>query len=93
MARQTKPPSAISSWRACNQFGQIEHWWRNNSYDNSWNSSIVIMDDNATYTEVVGLIESSWTFNLEIIVLAGNRLSAHFNREGATWYFGDWLPS
>ncbi|QKV95169.1 peptidase C1A [Streptomyces sp. NA02950] len=65
--------------------GRVQHWWRNNSADMSWHCSAVFGHDIAAVT---GLVEGSFGFNLEIVVLRTDRRLQHYWRDGAGWHEG-----
>ena len=64
--------------------GAVQHWWRNQS-DLLWRQS-------ATFGHgvlaVVSLVEGSYGFNLEVIVLRTDNQLQHYWREGAGWHEG-----
>lgn len=64
--------------------GQVQHWWRNQA-DGSWNQSATFGHDVAV---VAGLIESSYGFNLEVLVLRTDAQLQHYWRDGAGWHEG-----
>lgn len=56
---------SVGTFELCVAVGnQIEHWWRYNSSPGSWNRSAVF---GADVRRVVGLIQSSYSTNLEVI--------------------------
>ena len=63
--------------------GQVQHWWRNNRGDKLWRHS-------ATFGQgvmaVAGLVEGSFGFNLEVVVLRWDRQLQHYWRDGAGWH-------
>jgi hypothetical protein len=65
--------------------GQVQHWWRDNSGSLAWYHSATFGHDVAA---VAGLIESSFGFNLEIVVLRTDRRLQHYWRDGAGWHEG-----
>jgi hypothetical protein len=64
--------------------GAVQHWWRNQS-DLLWRQS-------ATFGHgvlaVVSLVEGSYGFNLEVIVLRTDNKLQHYWRDGAGWHEG-----
>jgi hypothetical protein len=65
--------------------GTIEHWWRHNASGSPWNRSAVF---GAGARRVIGLIQSSFATNLEIIVEDINGGYQHYRRDGAGWHPG-----
>jgi C1A family cysteine protease len=65
--------------------GQAQHWWRDNGGSLAWYHSATFGHDVAA---VAGLIESSFGFNLEIVVLRTDRRLQHYWRDGAGWHEG-----
>ena len=66
--------------------GTVQHWWRNNQVPGfPWSLS-------ATFGSgvdcVVALVEGSFGFNLELIVLRQDGMLQHYWRAGATWNAG-----
>jgi Papain family cysteine protease len=70
--------------------GRVQHWWRNNGGDGSWQCSAVFGHD---VTAVTGLVEGSFGFNLEIVVLRTDRRLQHYWRDGAGWHEGPVIGS
>ncbi|MFI8235591.1 C1 family peptidase [Streptomyces sp. NPDC085900] len=64
--------------------GRVQHWWRNQT-NGVWQCSAVFGHDVAAVT---GLVEGSFGFNLEIVVLRTDRQLQHYWRDGAGWHEG-----
>jgi hypothetical protein len=64
--------------------GSVQHWWRNQS-DLLWRQSATFGHD---ILAVVSLIEGSYGFNLEVIVLRTDNQLQHYWRDGAGWHEG-----
>lgn len=65
--------------------GRVQHWWRANGGDMQWRRSAGFGHD---VRSVVGLCESSWGMNLEVIVLRTDGQLQHYWRDGAGWHEG-----
>ena len=65
--------------------GQVQHWWRNNAGDGGWRQSATFGHD---VQAVAGLVEGSFGFNLEVVVLRTDRQLQHYWRDGAGWHEG-----
>ena len=65
--------------------GHVQHWWRNNAAGGGWFQSAIFGHDVAA---VAGLLEGSFGFNLEVVVLRHDRELQHYWRAGATWHEG-----
>jgi hypothetical protein len=65
--------------------GQVQHWWRNNNGDRAWRQSATFGQN---VEAVVSLVEGSFGFNLELIVLRTDRKLQHYWRDGAGWHAG-----
>lgn len=65
--------------------GKVQHWWRNNHGDQAWRQSATFGHD---VQAVVSLVEGSFGFNLEVIVLRYDRKLQHYWRDGAGWHEG-----
>lgn len=65
--------------------GKVQHWWRNNSGSLAWAHS-------ATFghhvKQVVGLVQGSYPFNLEVLVLRSDNKLQHYWRTGMKWHEG-----
>jgi len=75
--------------------GAIEHWWRDNQGTQTWQRSSTFGTNiaGANVAEVLGLIESSYGFDLEVVALLNNGDLQHFWRSGGTWFAGPVLGS
>lgn len=65
--------------------GQVQHWWRNNNGDKLWRHSTSFGHD---VMAVAGLVEGSFGFNLEVVVLRLDRQLQHYWRDGIGWHEG-----
>jgi hypothetical protein len=66
--------------------GRVQHWWRwNAGGDMHWRHSADFGHD---VQAVAGLCESSWSMNLEVIVLRTDGQLQHYWRDGAGWHEG-----
>ena len=65
--------------------GQIQHWWRANNGDRLWRHSATFGHD---VMSVIGLVEGSFGFNLEVVALRWDRMLQHYWRDGAGWHEG-----
>ncbi|MFJ6047423.1 C1 family peptidase [Streptomyces sp. NPDC092307] len=65
--------------------GQVEHWWRGNAGGSPWRRGAVFGHDVASVT---GMLQGSFGFNLEVIVLRTDRRLQHYWRDGAGWHEG-----
>lgn len=65
--------------------GQVQHWWRNNSAGGGWSHSATFGHD---VQAVAGLLEGSYGFNLEVIVLRTDHQLQHYWRGGGVWHEG-----
>ena len=75
---------AVGNFELCVAVGgQVEHWWRANWSDMVWRRSTSFGHD---VKSVVALVEGSYGFNLEVIVLRNDNRLQHYWRYGA----GDW---
>ncbi|QEV16595.1 peptidase C1A [Streptomyces alboniger] len=64
--------------------GRVQHWWRH-SGTGVWTCSAVFGHDVATVT---GLVEGSFGFNLEVVVLRTDGQLQHYWRGGDGWHEG-----
>jgi C1A family cysteine protease len=64
--------------------GAIQHWWRG-AVTQEWRQSATFGTDVA---HVWGLVESSFGFNLEILVQRTDSLPQHYWRDGLGWHAG-----
>jgi len=65
--------------------GKVQHWWRNNHGDMQWRQSATFGHD---VQAVAALVEGSFGFNLEVVVLRLDRKLQHYWRDGAGWHEG-----
>jgi hypothetical protein len=65
--------------------GQVEHWWRNNQSGGTWTKSAAFGHD---VRAVAALVEGSFGFNLEVVVLRTDNQLQHYWRDGAGWHEG-----
>jgi hypothetical protein len=65
--------------------GQVHHWWRNNQADMSWHYGAAF---GHIVRAVAGMVEGSFGFNLEVIVLTTDNRLQHYWRDGAGWHEG-----
>ncbi|MFD5144378.1 C1 family peptidase [Streptomyces sp. NPDC058401] len=65
--------------------GRVEHWWRGNAGGAAWRRSAVFGHD---VRAVTGMLQGSFGFNLEVIVLRTDRLLQHYWRDGDGWHEG-----
>ncbi|MGD0777693.1 MAG: C1 family peptidase [Candidatus Solibacter sp.] len=74
--------------------GSIQHWWASGNPEPTttatWNLSATFATNVAgqKVQEVLGLIESSYGFDLELIALLTDGSLQHFWRDGAGWHAG-----
>ena len=64
---------------------KVEHWWRANSSDSLWRKSATFGHD---VKSVVALVEGSYGFNLEAIVLRTDKMLQHYWRDSKGWHEG-----
>lgn len=77
---------AVGNFELCVAVGgTVQHWWRNNQGDMLWRQS-------ATFGHniqcVISLVEGSFGFNLEVIVLRTDNKLQHYWRDGGGWHEG-----
>jgi len=66
--------------------GQVHHWWRDNQDPSmQWSRSAIFGHD---VLAVAGLLEGSFGFNLEVVVLRRDWQLQHYWRDGAGWHEG-----
>jgi hypothetical protein len=76
----------VGNFELCVAVGnQIEHWWRYNASPGPWNKSAVF---GADVRRVIGLIQSSYSTNLEVIAERTDGRYQHYWRDGAGWHAG-----
>jgi hypothetical protein len=68
--------------------GSIEHWWTGGNSAANWQKSATFGTNQPgkTIQQVLGLIESSFGFDLEVIALLSDGSVQHF------WRSGNWFP-
>ena len=67
---------------------QIEHWWRNHTFK-TWQKSATFGSDVRC---VIGMLQGSIGYNLELIVERLDLQYQHYWRDGAGWHQGVILP-
>jgi papain like protease len=79
--------NAVGNFELCAAAGgQAQHWWRDNASGSmSWYHSATFGHN---ITAVAGMVEGSFGFNLEIVVLRDDRQLQHYWRDGAGWHEG-----
>jgi papain like protease len=83
--------NAVGNFELCVAVGgQVQHWWRNNQADMRWIQSATFGHD---VRAVVALVEGSYGFNLETIVLRTDGMLQHYWRDGAGWHEGPVIGS
>ena len=76
----------VGNFELCVAVGnQIEHWWRHNASLGPWNRSAVF---GADVRRVVGLIQSTYATNLEVIAERTDGRYQHYWRDGSGWKAG-----
>lgn len=65
--------------------GRVEHWGRDNRGSKEWKQSATFGTD---VYRVVSLIEGSFGYNLEVIVLRKDLNLQHYYRDGSGWHAG-----
>ena len=65
--------------------GMVQHWWRDNLFGTGWHMSATFASG---VLAVAGLLEGSYGFNLECIVLLYTGHIQHWWRDGAGWHAG-----
>ncbi|MFE9930193.1 C1 family peptidase [Streptomyces sp. NPDC005533] len=65
--------------------GRVEHWWRGNAAGSAWTRGAVFGHDVAAVT---GMLQGSFGFNLEVVVLRTDRRLQHYWRDRAGWHEG-----
>lgn len=65
--------------------GKVQHWWRANGSDLLWRNSATFAHD---VHAVLSLVEGSYGFNLELVVLRTDGKLQHYWRDGAGWHEG-----
>jgi hypothetical protein len=78
--------NAIGNFELCVAVGgKVQHWWRDNQGDHAWHESATFGHD---VQAVTSLVEGSFGFNLEVVVLRTDRKLQHYWRDGAGWHEG-----
>jgi C1A family cysteine protease len=65
--------------------GMVQHWWRDNASNMGWHMSTTF---GKNVKAVVGLLQGSYGFNLECLVVLNTGHMEHWWRDGAGWHFG-----
>ncbi|MFI5829578.1 C1 family peptidase [Streptomyces sp. NPDC051578] len=66
--------------------GRVEHWWRGNAGGGAWTRGAVFGRDALAVT---GMLQGSFGFGLEVIVLRTDRLLQHYRRDDSgRWHAG-----
>lgn len=65
--------------------GAVQHWWRANTGNQAWSHSATF---GADVRQVIGLLEGSYGFNLEVVVVRTDGKLQHYWRDGAGWHAG-----
>ncbi|MFJ7258660.1 C1 family peptidase [Streptomyces globosus] len=65
--------------------GRVEHWRRSAAAGSAWSRSAVFGHG---VQAVTGMLQGSFGFNLEAVVLRTDRLLQHYWRDGAGWHEG-----
>ncbi len=79
----------VGNFELCVTVGnQIEHWWRYNTSPGPWTRSAVF---GANVRRVVGLIQSTYATNLEIITERTDGRYLHYWRDGSGWHAGAFI--
>jgi Papain family cysteine protease/FG-GAP-like repeat len=77
---------AVGNFELCVAVGgQVEHWWRNNTVPGVWTRSAVF---GAGIRRPVGLLQSTFGTNLELIVERTDRRFQYYWRDDAGWHPG-----
>lgn len=78
--------TAVGNFELCVAVnGQVQHWWRSNWTDGSWRFGGSFGHD---VFAVVGLLQSSYLFNLELIVVRYDFQLQHYFRSVSGWHEG-----
>ncbi|MFD2118552.1 hypothetical protein ACFSNO_02050 [Streptomyces cirratus] len=66
--------------------GRVEHWWRGNAGGGAWSRGAVFGRDASAVT---GMLQGSFGFDLEVIVLRTDGLLQHYRRDDSgSWHDG-----
>jgi C1A family cysteine protease len=63
--------------------GMVQHWWRDNLNNTGWHMSTTF---GSNIKAVAGLLQGSYGFNLECIVLLNTGKIQHWWRDGSGWH-------
>jgi hypothetical protein len=78
--------SRVGNFELCVAAGdQVQHWWRHNASLGPWVQSAVF---GADVRRVVGLLQGTFGFNMEMIVERTDGHYQHYWRDGAGWHAG-----
>lgn len=78
--------NAVGNFELCVAAGgQVQHWWRANAGDGLWRKSATFGHD---VRAVAALVEGSFGFNLEVVVLRNDNKLQHYWRDGNGWHDG-----
>ena len=78
--------NAVGNFELCVAAGgQVQHWWRANVGDGLWRKSATFGHD---VRAVAALVEGSFGFNLEVVVLRNDNQLQHYWRDGNGWHEG-----
>jgi hypothetical protein len=69
--------------------GRVEHWWREKGGSLAWHCGATF---GADVQRVCGLVQGSYGFNLETVVVRNDGKLRHFWRYGGVWNTGRVLP-
>jgi hypothetical protein len=78
---------AVGNFELCVAVGgQFQHWYRDNQGNTGWHLTATVGDD---VEEVIGVVQSSYGFDLEVIVLTTRDMLEHYYRDPfGTWHGG-----
>jgi hypothetical protein len=65
--------------------GRVEHWWKDNQANGAWQRAAVF---GSNVRAVTSLVEGSYGFNLEVVVLRTDNQLQHYWRDGGGWHPG-----
>lgn len=78
--------NAVGNFELCVAAGgQVQHWWRANTSDMLWRHSATFGHN---VQAVAALVEGSYGFNLEVVVLRTDNKLQHYWRDGNGWHEG-----
>ena len=82
---------AVGNFELCVAVGgKVQHWWRANDSEMQWRKSVTFGHD---VKAVVALVEGSYGFNLEVVVLTTDNKLQHYWRDGGGWHEGPVIGS